>query len=157
MYGFRDRDSDLERLQVPYFVYGTLRPAFHNSGIWKALDARCEHDGAAWVPGFQMFGDSIPFAVRSHDPGHRVVGALIYPPDEEWAAERLRINFDNLEGHPTGYQRMTTIAHTPDGRVHCWIYSPTAWHPGGNPEPTGDYFQLLARRRAEREALAQMR
>lgn len=104
---------------LPFFVYGTLRPGYGNSRIWGDV-AHAEHDGAATVQGFRLVtSGAFPFAVR--DLNSTSVGALVYPAPEyyEWV---LR-SFDQLEGVPHLYQRSIVIVETPVADVTAWMYT----------------------------------
>lgn len=128
-----------EDLHLPYFVYGTLRPDWGNSRVWRYRDGVPSHDGEAYVCGYQMVDHGIPYAVASARWSDRVVGCLITPPDDYSQRWSLRQALDGLEGHPHHYERVRCQANVPGGTVRAWIYTPTEWRPEGPIEPTGDY------------------
>lgn len=128
-----------EHLERPYFVYGTLRPAWSNSRLWEAHDAISMYDGSAFVVGYMMVDHGIPYAVATESAHDRVIGAVIVPPEDRNDRTRIRIQLDQLEGHPEYYERVPVSVWTPDGEMLAWIYTPTAWTPDGRVELTGDF------------------
>ena len=128
-----------EHLDRPYFVYGTLRPAWGNSRLWLYNDATAAYDGDAYVPGYQMIDHGIPYAVATGNPDHRVVGCLIVPGDDFDDRATLRHDLDQLEGWPDHYDRVQVEVITPDFPVAAWIYTPTTWKVDGPVEPSGDF------------------
>lgn len=128
-----------EHLERPYFVYGTLRPAWSNSRIWETYDGISMYDGSAFVVGYQMVDHGIPYAVASGNVTDRVIGAVIVPSEDPVMREWTRMGLDQLEGHPGHYERVPVTVWTPDGEMLAWIYTPTSWVPEGRVEPTGDF------------------
>lgn len=131
---------DLDGLDLPYFVYGTLRPGFGNSRIWKAINAKAQFDGECRVKDWALINTNsvIPYAIPS--PGHVVWGTLIYPGFYTEDQQRLRRGLDTLEGHPEHYDRLKVEVQCPKGSDRdAWIYSPTMWVPKGILVESGDY------------------
>jgi gamma-glutamylcyclotransferase (GGCT)/AIG2-like uncharacterized protein YtfP len=126
-------------LDRPYFVYGTLRPAWGNSKIWQRHNATCLFDGEVQVSGFEMVDNGIPYARRTDDHDDFMLGALIVPNEDDTARRLLRSDLDSLEGWPGHYDRIAIVALTPHGPQVAWIYSPSTWDPTGRVEMTGDY------------------
>lgn len=116
---FDDECGELERHDVPYFVYGTLRPGCGNDVWWQGL-ARAAHDGAVHADGYGLVFRGLPYAVTA--PGCSTVGALIVPDDDPVAQRQLRRNLDTLEGHPVGYRRTLIDVRAPDDMTQAWIY-----------------------------------
>lgn len=146
-------------LDIPYFVYGTLRPGGGNTWAWERFEARAVHDGEVMCGRYALVGRGIPFAVdrglarmvysssEVYGPD-AAVGALIYPDDDLLNKQMLRHSMDQLEGHPTGYTRtLTRVYDEEDGQwVMAWIY---AWNHTNwveNPDQfhlieSGDYME----------------
>lgn len=128
-----------EDLHLPYFVYGTLRPDWGNSRVWRHRDGVSSFDGEAFVSGYQMVDHGIPYAVATTDLTDKVIGCLIAPPADWDLRYSLRRALDGLEGHPHHYERVKCRVRVPGRWITAWIYSPTEWKPEGRIEPTGDY------------------
>lgn len=130
--------------QLPYFVYGTLRPTFGNSYVWRWNDATAVDDGQVVARGFEMWGGGIPYAVPTDDPDSEIVGCLIIPPDNQDDAKHLRLAMDALEGHPNHYERRLIEYHRrgesqPAGLA--WIYA--FYNRSGRRVESGDYADAL--------------
>lgn len=133
---------EVDHLDRPYFVYGTLRPRCGNSRFWRDCRATARHDGDARAPGYRLVARGIPYAVRG-DQWDKVLGALIYPADDYDDQIALRWSLDALEAHPDHYQRVATVVYARGlGRV-AWIYTPIGWSPNGKHVPSGDYYDYL--------------
>ncbi|MGB9705980.1 MAG: gamma-glutamylcyclotransferase family protein [Pyrobaculum sp.] len=92
------------------FVYGTLKRGCVNHWLLQGA----EYVGEAYAPGFTLYVDLIPYAVRA--PGCMVEGE-VYEAGEE-VVERV----DQLE-FPAGYARARTRVVLKDGRrLAAWIY-----------------------------------
>lgn len=117
-----------EDLDVPYFVYGTLRPGESNANLWEGL-ATC--DEVAWrCPAYALVEDIIPYALPETTIRHGLdvgclsaTGNLLVPLAGE--ERRLRMALDTLEGHPVGYTRTFATVRRTDG--HDEIVRKTAW------------------------------
>lgn len=133
---------DLEGLNIPYFVYGTLRPQRGNASIWRELGGTDAYDGEALVHGWRMKCTGIPYAIRSYDDEDVVVGSLVYPPDDDGAKAMLRGFLDSLEGHPNAYVRRRVMVWVPTIRkqIVAWIYDASDIG-RGNLVPSGDYYE----------------
>lgn len=116
-------------LDVPYFVYGTLRPGMGNDWCWRDSQATCYKDGQVIAPQWGLVGRGIPFAVpidvlryAGGDHIRPAVGALIYPGSDP---VRLRTELDALEGHPHAYLRVPTVVYDrmTDDACIAWIYT----------------------------------
>lgn len=134
-------DVELDDLEMPVFVYGTLRPKKGNASLWQECGATDAFDGEALVHGWRIRGNGIPYAERTYDDEDVVVGCLIYPPDEVDLQIRMRWTLDALEGHPAAYHRRRTEAWLPLARskVDVWIYDGTSIA-RGPVIPGGDYY-----------------
>ncbi|MGC0313874.1 gamma-glutamylcyclotransferase family protein [Kitasatospora acidiphila] len=79
--------------QLPFFVYGTLRPGLHNHA--RYLAGRCTRIRPAVLSGAALHdGPGYPFLLP--DPAHRVVGELLTLRAAQYP--RLLALLDELEG-----------------------------------------------------------
>lgn len=134
---------DLEGLDVPVFVYGTLRPERGNSALWRECGGSAVCDGDAVVHGWRLKASGIPYAVRTYDDIDTVVGCLIYPPSDDLELQtRMRWILDSLEGHPNHYVRRKVEVWIPKWRTKtdAWIYDASKIAHGATVE-SGDYYQ----------------
>lgn len=132
--------------QLPYFVYGTLRPGMGNSRCWGNWEATAQADGEVVVDGFAMYASGIPYAVP--EDGSTIIGCLIIPPDDAECATGLRHSMDTLEGHPHSYERRLVQYRRKDEAQpagHAWLY---VWDriPHGRRVESGDYLTYRVER-----------
>ena len=131
--------------QLPFFVYGTLRPGHGN--YRRLLAGRTTSETPATVPDIALYGCGIPFAV--HQPGAVTTGALITVSTDSYCAATA--DLDHLEGYRPGrhslYERKTITAVTAEGAIKAWIY--LAGDPDeaalGSPVPGNDWELALTR------------
>lgn len=109
---------------TPIFTYGTLRPQAALASAWAPY-ARATCDGYCTLPGGRLFLPlhghfpyldilSVEEAMNDHEPG--AVGALLVPHDED--AELLLLDtLDQMEGHPTHYERRQFLVHVIAGPI----------------------------------------
>lgn len=141
-------------LDVPYFVYGTLRPGMGNDWCWREQGASYYKDGQVIAPGWGLIAGGVPFAVpldvlryAKGDNVRAAVGALIFPGEN---ALGLRQALDTLEGHPRAYTRVPTVVHDVMTADECiaWIYTVSdmsyAIGEAHMPIVSGDYRQETA-------------
>lgn len=108
---------------LPFFVYGTLRPGCGNDRFWVDR-ATATDDGVAYVIGWKLVTNGgFPYLVRAASA--QSVGCLVRPRREHY--DRVRDSFDALEGVPRHYLRIEVAVMTPAGPVMAWTYTPT--HP----------------------------
>lgn len=112
-------------LQLPVFVYGTLRPGERNHHcVAAAMTAACP----AVLDEHALYVNALPWVVPQ--PGGRVVGDLIDIASVRYASTLARL--DRLEGYWPGgsdwdclYVRTQAVVHL-DGsagsRRHAWVY-----------------------------------
>ena len=133
---------DLEGIDLPTFVYGTLRPRQGNATLWRELGATDAYDGEAVVYGWRLKCTGIPYAIRTYDDEDVVVGCLIYPPVDDADKIQMRWVLDSLEGHPNAYVRRRVTAWVPTIRqkVEAWIYDASDIG-RGSLVPSGDYYE----------------
>ena len=125
-------DDDMETneldtsIQMPVFVYGTLRPGHGNASLWSGL-ATARYDGHARVLGRRLVSNGgFPYMLHS-TPSEQVVGTLIFPDAAYY--EQVLDRMDMLEGVPVHYIR-DTIAVICGGGVDgsaifaAWTYMP---------------------------------
>ncbi|MGW2489216.1 gamma-glutamylcyclotransferase family protein [Streptomyces sp. NPDC001606] len=112
-----------QRAQLPFFVYGTLRPGEPNHDLF--LRGRTAAEGPARLPDTALYdGPGYPYAVDH--PGTFVHGALVTARPEAYDA--LLAALDRLEEYTPGdprnlYERVTRDALRPDGTpVRAWVY-----------------------------------
>ncbi|MGW5348399.1 gamma-glutamylcyclotransferase family protein [Streptomyces sp. NPDC004050] len=110
--------------ELPFFVYGTLRPGEVNHALF--LRGRTAAEDPARLPGALLYdGPGYPYAVRQE--GAEVVGELITAAPGAYAT--LLAELDRLEefhgpGLPVNvYDRVRCDAVRPDGtRTPAWVY-----------------------------------
>ncbi|MEV0448327.1 gamma-glutamylcyclotransferase family protein [Streptomyces sp. NPDC050600] len=121
---------------LPFFVYGTLRPGAYNHD--RFLLGRTGAEEAAVLPGALLHdGPGYPFAVPG---GGRVAGALLTAAPGRYG-ELLRV-LDRLE-EPAGYERVVReVVRSGDGAyVPAWVYVAAPGAPLGPVIPSGDWFR----------------
>ncbi|MEU0271986.1 gamma-glutamylcyclotransferase [Streptomyces sp. NPDC006307] len=143
--------------ELPFFVYGTLRPGEHNHDLF--LRGRTAAEEPARLPGALLYdGPGYPYLVRDAGPGEvtgeleEVAGELVSAAPGEYAA--LLSVLDALEeylgpGHPLNlYEReVCDVRRTRDGRmVRAWVYVAAPAARLGRPIAGGDW---LSRRSLE--------
>ncbi|GAA1578497.1 gamma-glutamylcyclotransferase family protein [Streptomyces globosus] len=136
--------------ELPFFVYGTLRPGEANHAAF--LRGRTAAEEPARLPGAELYdGPGYPYAVRHPGAGAaHVVGALITAAPGAYGV--LLAELDRLEeyhgpGLPRNlYDRVRCDALRPDGtRTPAWVYlaaPPLArrLRESGTPIPGGDWL-----------------
>ncbi|MFG3494011.1 gamma-glutamylcyclotransferase family protein [Streptomyces sp. NPDC047928] len=129
-------------MELPFFVYGTLRPGAHNHALY--LRGRTAVEEPARLPGAVLReGPGYPYAVRG--PGD-VVGDLVHAVPGAYRA--LLSVLDRLEGfygpgHPLNlYEREPCdVVRGRDGAfVRAWVYVAAARTEPGPPIEGGDWF-----------------
>ena len=138
-----ENDSD-ERLDLPYAVYGTLRPGCGNDRLWEGmayLGATGVVEGYKMVTGMSM---GFPFALPA--PHSSVVVEIIVP--AEGFERVLRDRLDTLEGYPHFYDRKVVKVETISGFVEAWLYVPctTSFLDKVFDIPSGDWVQHRSNR-----------
>ncbi|MFF0444965.1 gamma-glutamylcyclotransferase family protein [Streptomyces sp. NPDC004609] len=144
--------------ELPFFVYGTLRPGHHNHDLF--LHGRTVAEEPAALPEAVLYhGPGYPYAVET--PGDSravVVGDLLTAAPGRYGA--LLAVLDELEqcdapGHPGNlYERVARHVLRSDGTpVRAWVYIAAAGvtarlRAGGTPIPGGDWSARTAARRA---------
>ncbi|MFJ5550486.1 gamma-glutamylcyclotransferase family protein [Streptomyces sp. NPDC093225] len=118
----------MNRTELPFFVYGTLRPGEYNHD--RYLAGRTAAEEPARLPGAVLYeGPGWPYAVEAaaDDPAGPVVGALITPAEGLYG-ELLGV-LDRLEdyygpGRPQNvYDRLPRPAVRADGTTaQAWVY-----------------------------------
>ncbi|MEU6080920.1 gamma-glutamylcyclotransferase family protein [Streptomyces sp. NPDC047108] len=118
----------MERLRLPVFVYGTLRPGRENHDLY--LRGRTVEERPARLRGAVMYeGPGWPYAVAG--PGGEILGELITPAAEHYDA--LLAALDVLEDYAPGdpanlYERVAReVILLDDGEgggrgVDAWVY-----------------------------------
>ncbi|MFD4141344.1 gamma-glutamylcyclotransferase family protein [Streptomyces sp. NPDC058572] len=112
-------------VELPFFVYGTLRPGQHNHDAF--LHGRTAAEKPATLPGALLYdGPGYPYAVE--DPGGGTVASEVVTaaPGEY---RELLVVLDHLEefiapGHPRNlYERVAREVIGEDGTaVRAWVY-----------------------------------
>lgn len=110
-------DAEVAAMTYPICVYGTLRPGYGNSRLWRDR-ARDLHDGDVTVTGYRLVGRGFPYAIASE--GESIAACLIVP--EPWTYDAVLADMDMLEGVPDHYTRELIVADTPDGFRVAWMY-----------------------------------
>ncbi|MCX4693467.1 gamma-glutamylcyclotransferase family protein [Streptomyces sp. NBC_01408] len=111
-------------VQLPFFVYGTLRPGEVNHDLF--LRGRTASEEPGLLPDAALYdGPGYPYAV--HRPGPGIVGELITAAPDAYG--ELLVALDRLEeyegpGRPGNiYDRMAREVLRPDGSsVLAWVY-----------------------------------
>ncbi|MFE1577698.1 gamma-glutamylcyclotransferase family protein [Streptomyces fradiae] len=130
--------------ELPFFVYGTLRPGESNHA--RFLAGRTAGGEPARLPGAALHdGPGYPYAVC--DPrGGEVAGELVHAAPGAYAG--LLAVLDRLEdfhgpGHPRNlYERLAReVVRVRDGaRVAAWVYVAAAGAVPGPRIPAGDWL-----------------
>lgn len=106
--------------QLPFAVYGTLRPGCGNDHRW--LD-RAEASAPKRLEGFELIGAGagFPYAVPVRGSTSTIVVNVVTPEPEHY--DDVRRSLDQLEGYPRHYDRIRVeVEYEP-----CWIYVPSWW------------------------------
>ncbi|RSS79815.1 gamma-glutamylcyclotransferase family protein [Streptomyces sp. WAC06614] len=109
---------------LPFFVYGTLRPGEHNHALF--LRGRTAAEEPARLPDALLYdGPGYPYAV--HHPGTEVVGELVTPlagSYPELLAELDRLEEYHGPDRPLNvYDRLPRTVLRADGTaVRAWVY-----------------------------------
>lgn len=114
-------------MELPFFVYGTLRPGESNyarllTGLTAAELPATLTGGALYTAG------PYPFLVMTPDlagPGDLVAGDLVVVRPEAYQGALAAL--DALEGYAPGgaqnmYERVVTEVATAEGPRHAWVY-----------------------------------
>jgi len=105
-------------LDLPYAVYGTLRPGCGNDVLWEGIG---NLGATGFVSNFKMVtGKSRSFPYALPAPHGSIVTELVYP--VEGFERVLRDRFDTLEGYPNFYDRKIVKVETVWGFVEAWLY-----------------------------------
>ncbi|WP_328555685.1 gamma-glutamylcyclotransferase family protein [Streptomyces sp. NBC_00358] len=118
------RPSSFGEAELPFFVYGTLRPGEHNHDLF--LRGRTRSEEPARMRGLSLYaGPGYPYAVE--EPGGVVSGELVTA--LSGAYRELLAALDELEEYTPGdprnlYERVVREAVRGDGRtaVRAWVY-----------------------------------
>lgn len=111
---------------LPFFVYGTLRPGQGNHR--RLLAGRFTQEIAATLPGHALYGPGLPYVTAGEETSV-VVGELIFVAPAGYA--EVLTDLDRLEGYRPGraghYDRQEReVRYTgPDGfetTVLAWVY-----------------------------------
>jgi gamma-glutamylcyclotransferase (GGCT)/AIG2-like uncharacterized protein YtfP len=110
--------------ELPFFVYGTLRPGEHNHDLFLRGRTRSEEPGR--MRGLNLYaGPGYPYAVE--EPGGVVSGELVTA--LSGAYRELLASLDELEEYVPGdprnlYERVARDAVRADGFtvVRAWVY-----------------------------------
>ncbi|MEU7277363.1 gamma-glutamylcyclotransferase family protein [Streptomyces sp. NPDC045431] len=130
--------------ELPFFVYGTLRPGEYNHDLF--LRGRTAAEEPARLPGAVLHdGPGYPYLARAEGRGE-VAGELISAAPGEYGA--LLSVLDGLEeylgpGHPLNlYEReVCDVRRTRDGRtVRAWVYVAAPAARLGPPIAGGDWL-----------------
>ncbi|MGW2113869.1 gamma-glutamylcyclotransferase family protein [Streptomyces zhihengii] len=135
-------------VELPFFVYGTLRPGERNHDLFLA--GRTTRERPATLHGALLYeGPGYPYAVDDPAGSGRVAGTVVTAAPEEYAA--LLRTLDGLEeyiapGHPRNlYERVAREVVPADGpAAHAWVYVAApgiarALAGSGVPIPSGDW------------------
>ncbi|MFE7772728.1 gamma-glutamylcyclotransferase family protein [Streptomyces sp. NPDC057445] len=108
--------------QLPFFVYGTLRPGEHNHDLF--LRGRTSAEETARLPGAVLYeGPGYPYAVEGEGT---VIGEVVTAGPGRY--RELIAVLDHLEeyfgpGDPRNlYVRVARDVHTAKGAVAAWVY-----------------------------------
>ncbi|MFI5862509.1 gamma-glutamylcyclotransferase family protein [Streptomyces sp. NPDC051546] len=136
--------------ELPFFVYGTLRPGEVNHDLF--LRGRTAAEEPARLPDAALYeGPGYPYAVDRPGSGSAIAGELVTPVPGAYG--ELLLALDLLEeyagpGHPANiYDRTAREALRPDGTpVRAWVYlaAPPLAHRlarSGTPIPGGDWLR----------------
>jgi gamma-glutamylcyclotransferase (GGCT)/AIG2-like uncharacterized protein YtfP len=114
-------------MQLPFFVYGTLKPG--GSNYARYLAGRTAQEVPACLAGAALFSPGpFPFLTQEPDlllPGDRVEGTLVGVLPAQYAAALSLL--DKLEGYRPGasdnlYERCVTQVESADGPRRAWVY-----------------------------------
>lgn len=141
--------------QLPFFVYGTLRPGERNHDL--LLRGRTTAERPALLPGAVLYeGPGHPYAVDADNPAAAVTGEAVTAKQEEYG--QLLAVLDRLEeyggpGHPTNlYERVSREVLLADGTpVRTWVYVAAervarVLRAGGTTVDGGDWHEAVSRR-----------
>lgn len=141
--------------QLPFFVYGTLRPGERNHDL--LLRGRTTAERPALLPGAVLYeGPGYPYALDADDPAATVTGEAVTAAPEEYG--RLLAVLDRLEeyggpGHPANlYERVSREVLLEDGTpVRAWVYVAAErvarrLRAGGRTVDGGDWHEAVSRR-----------
>lgn len=114
--------------QLPFFVYGTLRPGCGNDRLWRGYETEMRfatlHNCALWFHASGRF----PFATFGH--GDTAHGDLLTIDPTHY--DRVCTDLDYLEGFDrlnperSFYRRVEVVANLDDGSpVSAWLYLAT--------------------------------
>ncbi|MFK0212716.1 MULTISPECIES: divalent cation tolerance protein CutA [unclassified Streptomyces] len=139
-----ERETDAARTveraagdELPFFVYGTLRPGAYNHD--RFLAGRIGTEADAVLHGAVLHdGPGYPYVVPAE--GGRVVGTLLTPSPGDYG--ELFGLLDRLE-LPVGYERVAKeVVRTRDGaRVSAWVFLAAPDAPLGPVIESGDWFE----------------
>lgn len=107
--------------QLPFFVYGTLRPGQHNYSLMKGGVAE---QTPAVLADHAMYASGLPYVVAEH--GGIVMGDLVTVTEDAYAEMLDRL--DRLEGYREGrdedsfYIRRQVEVTTDLGPAQAWVY-----------------------------------
>ncbi|MGI5454631.1 gamma-glutamylcyclotransferase family protein [Streptomyces sp. CA-249302] len=116
--------------QLPFFVYGTLRPGEVNHDLF--LRGRTRSEEPARMSGLVLYeGPGYPYAVEEPGGGGAVHGELVTALPERY--EELLVALDRLEDYAPGdprnlYERVEreVTRETDGGPVRAWVYTAAA-------------------------------
>ncbi|WP_369252268.1 gamma-glutamylcyclotransferase family protein [Streptomyces sp. R41] len=110
-------------MELPFFVYGTLRPGEHNHDLF--LRGRTESEEPGRMRGAVLYdGPGYPYAVE--EPGGVVCGEVVTALPEAYG--ELLAALDRLEEYVVGdprnlYERVVRDVTRADGSVvRAWVY-----------------------------------
>ncbi|WP_189185443.1 gamma-glutamylcyclotransferase family protein [Streptomyces albiflavescens] len=110
-------------MELPFFVYGTLRPGEHNHDLF--LRGRTESEEPGRMRGVVLYdGPGYPYAVE--EPGGVVCGEVVTASPEAYG--ELLAALDRLEEYVPGdprnlYERVARDVTRADGTVvRAWVY-----------------------------------
>lgn len=116
-----------QAVNVPLFVYGTLKPGGENYTDYLA--GRTLHEQPAWIVGAALYtAGPFPYLVIRNglaQPTEYVHGVLLTIRPEMYSATLQTL--DDLEEYRPGaignlYERITHPVQTTDGQVAAWVY-----------------------------------
>lgn len=111
-------------LDLPYLVYGTLRPGGSNSHL--LLRHGAAHAGRLSLPGFLMHDSPAGYPyITPGPPDAMIVVDVVRPPAGASARRGLRRDLDALEdfvigGVANNYERVATAFDDPIEQRRCW-------------------------------------
>jgi gamma-glutamylcyclotransferase (GGCT)/AIG2-like uncharacterized protein YtfP len=138
--------------QLPFFVYGTLRP--HQGNYERFLEGRTASEVPGFLDGHALFAAGIPYVVEA-TPDAVVVGDLVFV--LPWDYVEVLADLDRLEGYSPRrgaachYQRHARPVRYLDAdgveaTVVAWVYlagpAARARLAGTQPVPGGDWVVL---------------